>query len=461
MGWYFITQNITIQEHKLLVGQDNFAAVQWSDFCKKNKYIFCGRMESFMEKKTMGQFLSILRKNAGMTQKDLAEKLNVSDKAISRWERDENAPDINLLPIIADIFGVTCDELLRGEYKLIEKKESDYREDNSKGNNSKENDSKENENAPGQDKVVKLKGNDSSEIVSAFTIKNLIAIGITALCPISIKICDECDLGIGLAYSIGAIFILFGILSEIAFYKAAAAKLLNADFGSVDEGNRTRFCLMKQFQNALLIQASIIMGSMYITEGQEEFIYLTIIQIIFTIIVGKIIIGVVNKKLSRKSIIMLSEKEKMRESLKFKMVLILVAILATTGIAQLMVEIVLEPRYFCDTYEIDSFEDFKEIEYLHYADLECYTTKGKALTLHVYCGVGGELEEYSKEELGDNFPMVVCRYEDLRYGKDIIQNIHNVFMALYLVEVIVFLFYARWNYKRKMAGYDLHPKTQK
>ncbi len=40
-----------------------------------------------MEKKTMGSFIAILRKARGMTQKDLAELLNVSDKAVSRWEQ--------------------------------------------------------------------------------------------------------------------------------------------------------------------------------------------------------------------------------------------------------------------------------------------------------------------------------------------------------------------------------------
>ena len=68
-----------------------------------------------MEKKTMGSFLAALRRANGMTQKELAERLNVSDKSVSRWERDDGAPDLALIPVIAEVFGVTCDELLRGE----------------------------------------------------------------------------------------------------------------------------------------------------------------------------------------------------------------------------------------------------------------------------------------------------------------------------------------------------------
>lgn len=67
-----------------------------------------------MEPKTMGSFLTALRKAAGMTQRELAERLHVSDKAVSRWERDACAPDLALLPVLAEIFDVTCDELLRG-----------------------------------------------------------------------------------------------------------------------------------------------------------------------------------------------------------------------------------------------------------------------------------------------------------------------------------------------------------
>ena len=70
-----------------------------------------------MEKKTLGSFLSALRRAQGLTQQDVADRLAVSNKAVSRWERDEAMPDITLLPSIADLFGVTVDELLRGERK--------------------------------------------------------------------------------------------------------------------------------------------------------------------------------------------------------------------------------------------------------------------------------------------------------------------------------------------------------
>ena len=56
-----------------------------------------------------------LRKAAGMTQNDLAEKLNVSRQAVSRWEQGSATPDVENLIAISDLFGVTLDELLRGE----------------------------------------------------------------------------------------------------------------------------------------------------------------------------------------------------------------------------------------------------------------------------------------------------------------------------------------------------------
>lgn len=78
-----------------------------------------------MPTKSMGQFMAALRKANGLTQQDVADRLNVSNKAVSRWERDETAPDISLLPAIAEMFGVSCDELIRGERNMDDQPRSE------------------------------------------------------------------------------------------------------------------------------------------------------------------------------------------------------------------------------------------------------------------------------------------------------------------------------------------------
>lgn len=62
-----------------------------------------------------GNIISKIRKEKSMTQKDLASLLNVSDKAVSKWERGESYPDVALLPLLSEILGVSIDELLNPE----------------------------------------------------------------------------------------------------------------------------------------------------------------------------------------------------------------------------------------------------------------------------------------------------------------------------------------------------------
>ena len=62
--------------------------------------------------------ISDLRRKNGMTQLDLAEKLNYTDKAISKWERGESLPDVLVLKSIADLFSVTVDYLLEEEHPI-------------------------------------------------------------------------------------------------------------------------------------------------------------------------------------------------------------------------------------------------------------------------------------------------------------------------------------------------------
>lgn len=66
-------------------------------------------------KATVAKNIASLRKSAAMTQTDLAEKLNYSDKAVSKWERAESLPDLSTLVEISELFGVPLDKLVKGE----------------------------------------------------------------------------------------------------------------------------------------------------------------------------------------------------------------------------------------------------------------------------------------------------------------------------------------------------------
>lgn len=74
-----------------------------------------------MNKKTLGTMISLLRKDKGMTQLELAKLLNVTDKAVSKWERDISCPDINSLPRLAEILEVSVDELMQSKNNLDRK----------------------------------------------------------------------------------------------------------------------------------------------------------------------------------------------------------------------------------------------------------------------------------------------------------------------------------------------------
>ena len=63
--------------------------------------------------KTLGATIAELRKKQGMTQLELAQKMGVTDKAVSKWERDISCPDISSLPTLAAELGISIEELLQ------------------------------------------------------------------------------------------------------------------------------------------------------------------------------------------------------------------------------------------------------------------------------------------------------------------------------------------------------------
>lgn len=66
-----------------------------------------------MKEQTMGERIAVLRKERGLTQRELAEQMHVTDKAVSKWERNLACPDIHSIPHLADILGVSVEDLLK------------------------------------------------------------------------------------------------------------------------------------------------------------------------------------------------------------------------------------------------------------------------------------------------------------------------------------------------------------
>ena len=69
-----------------------------------------------MNNQTMGDMISTLRKEKGMTQKDLADRLSITDKAVSKWERNLAYPDTATIPGLAEILGISVEELMNAKF---------------------------------------------------------------------------------------------------------------------------------------------------------------------------------------------------------------------------------------------------------------------------------------------------------------------------------------------------------
>ena len=73
-----------------------------------------------MDQIKVGKFIAALRKDKGLTQEQLGEKLGVTNKTISRWENGNYMPDVEMLSLLSKEFGVSINELISGERLLAE-----------------------------------------------------------------------------------------------------------------------------------------------------------------------------------------------------------------------------------------------------------------------------------------------------------------------------------------------------
>ena len=149
-----------------------------------------------MEKKTIGKFISALRRANGMTQRELGEMLYVSDKTVSRWECDECTPELSLIPLIAEIFNITTDELLRGERSKTQNEEQPEKQKEK------------------SEKQFKLMLYNSKKKYNNFS---LISVGISI---IGVIVAIICNLGFSkglLGFCLGSIFFISSIICQICF----------------------------------------------------------------------------------------------------------------------------------------------------------------------------------------------------------------------------------------------------
>ena len=106
---------LSICKLKFTLGLQQFYNASSDEYhnCMYNKTT--KRKEFIMDNKKFGQFILKLRKEKGWTQLELAEKLNITDKAVSKWERGTGFPDIKMIEPLAEVFNVSILEIMQSE----------------------------------------------------------------------------------------------------------------------------------------------------------------------------------------------------------------------------------------------------------------------------------------------------------------------------------------------------------
>ena len=181
-----------------------------------------------MEQKTIGKFLAALRKANGYTQRELAEKLNVSDKTISRWERDESAPDLSVLPVLAEIFGVTSDELIRGE-RISHNSEQQKNEE----------------------KTEKLYVHLRNSVIMEYKNQSFVVVGAAGAGFLMALVFNFGLIRARLGFYIGTFFFLAAVMTELIFLNRAFFKLNGEE--QQEENKKAKYRVIRITETALTI----------------------------------------------------------------------------------------------------------------------------------------------------------------------------------------------------------------
>ena len=296
-----------------------------------------------MERRTIGGFIAVLRKANGMTQKELAEKLNVSDKAVSRWERDECAPDLTLIPVLAEIFGVTSDELLRGEKATARQTEETVA-------------------VKTQKQLDRLLESNATKL----KIRSIIASGIAAVGLIAAMICNSALLRSSLGFFVGCIFYLAAAISEACFAVTAFSAVKAEDFDEekLSKHKQKLWKIITAVEAVIVVMFTVtlplILGGVYVGIDAGDWLGYAIVFLLILGAAAVFISWVVRVILARKGKIKLSENAIKKDTLKIKVSAITAVIMLITMLCHAVLNSAFPVSAFAKGTVHETVEDFKE-----------------------------------------------------------------------------------------------------
>ena len=371
-----------------------------------------------MEKKTIGGFIAALRKANGMTQKDLAERLNVSDKTVSRWERDAGAPDLAVIPVIAEIFDVTCDELLRGERKSPEERTVV---------------SEENETTP---KGEKQRQRLLKSTLSQYKNYTYISIGVSVVGMIVALVCNLAFLKAILGFFLGAIFFATSIVCQAVFVNKAFFSVEDAglDVNVLSDYKRKVIGLAEKSIGLTVafigFTFPLILVDAYMGLGSDSLLIWGAMGAAAFLLIYAIVLCFLNASFLKKGVYSLSEKEtavyRYNHKLKRTCTIVLVILLAVTFVGHQFATSIWGPYSIMKGTTFEDYDSF--IEYMeqdipaepkHYfnggtTSVEIPVPSDEIETGTYYDEYGNEIseEEALTRRLEDRNGNVVCEYID-------------------------------------------------
>ncbi|MBQ6932916.1 MAG: helix-turn-helix transcriptional regulator [Clostridia bacterium] len=360
-----------------------------------------------MEKKTIGAFIAALRKANGMTQKDLAEKLNVSDKTVSRWERNDGAPDLSVIPVIAEIFGVTCDELLRGERRPAEERtESTEAETTAKGEKQKQ-------------RLLKSS-------LSQYRTRTYISMGISVIGMIAVLIGNLAFLKAVLGFLLGAVFFAVSVMCQAIFINRAFNSVEDAEINT-DEILKYKYDVIMLGEKSFGLNAvftgfasPLVMMDAYVGVSADNMLIFGIIGVAIALAVYSVVCFFVNGRLLKNGVCRpdaeTEEKYFYNRNLKLNIVSNMAIILVFT----MMVHFIGSAYWWsasalADGIVFNDYESFiaymeQDIPYPNYTGSD---TEVQEVEPPAYYNANGEEiteEEAKTEQLYDINHNVVCEY---------------------------------------------------